>query len=50
MNIAQIIVKTVITTVDLLLIFAVAKANNMKDAYTKAAIALVVMNILGAWS
>ena len=49
MNVVQIVVKTIISTIDLLLILGIVKSDNMKNGFTKTAILLVVMNVIGVW-
>ena len=49
MNTAQIVLKTVITTVDLLLSLAVLKSDDAIDGLKKAFVAIVLLNLAGVW-
>lgn len=45
----MIIIRTVVTTVDLLLSIAVLKAPDMADGHRKVFAALVLLNLAGVW-
>lgn len=45
----MIIIRTIVTTVDLLLSIAVLKVPNMDEGHKKIFIALVLLNLMGVW-
>ena len=49
MNIPQIIVKTVVSTVDILLAIAVLKSDEAVDGLKKAFVVIVLINVMGVW-
>ncbi len=49
MNIVQIIVKTVVTTVDLLIAYAVLNGKEATDGMKKAFIVFALLNLTGVW-
>lgn len=49
MNTPQIIVKTVVSTLDLLLAIAVLMSNDATDGLKKAFAVIVLLNISGVW-
>ena len=49
MSVAQIIFRTVITTIDLLLAFAVIAVKEMSDTSKRRFTVFVMLNLLGVW-
>lgn len=49
MNAAQIVVRTVVTTVDLLLMVAFIKTIGVNEKATKAVTVGILLNLLGVW-
>ena len=49
MNIVEIVVKTIITTVDVLLTIAVMKTPETDNKMLKAFLVLIIMNLMGVW-
>ena len=49
MNAIQIAVRTAVTTIDVLLLIAMFKANNEKDFVKKAVLVFVLVNVMGVW-
>lgn len=49
MGVSQIIIQTVITTVDVLLAIATVCAREMPDSHKKTVVALLLVNIVGVW-
>lgn len=49
MNIPQIIVKTVVSTIDILLAIAVLKSDEAIDGLKKAFVVVVLLNVMGVW-
>lgn len=49
MSVAQIVIRTVVTTVDLLLTVAVIKADNMNNGMIKAFAIVILLNLMGVW-
>ena len=49
MSIFQIIVKTIISTIDILLSIAVLKAENTTDTMVRTFLLLIILNLAGVW-
>lgn len=49
MNTPQIVLKTIVTTIDLLLAIAVIKSDEAVDGLKKAFAVVVLLNITGVW-
>ena len=49
MEVAQIILQTVITTIDLLIVIAAVFTKGIPDMHKKVIAALIMVNIAGVW-
>ena len=49
MSVAQIVIRTIVTTVDLLLTIAVIKADSTTNGMIKAFVIVILLNLMGVW-
>lgn len=49
MSIVQVVIRTVVTTIDLLLTIAVLKADNTTGNMVKAFAVVMLLNLMGVW-
>lgn len=49
MSTAQIVVKTVVTTVDMLLTLSVIRADNTTGTMVKVFAGIILLNLMGVW-
>lgn len=49
MNAAQIVIRTVVTTIDLLLMVAFFKTTGIEDKAVKAVTVMILLNLVGVW-
>ena len=49
MNIPQIVIRTVVTTFDVLLAIAFFKADRQNEGMTKAFLIVILLNLMGVW-
>ena len=49
MGIAQVVLKTMVSTIDVLLAIAVVRADEAIDGLKKAFVLIVLLNVMGVW-
>ena len=49
MSIVQIVIRTIVTTVDLLLTLTVIKVNGIDEGAVRAIAIVVLLNLMGVW-
>lgn len=49
MSVAQIVIRTIVTTVDLLLTIAVIKADSTTNGMVKGFAIVILLNLMGVW-
>lgn len=49
MGILQVVIRTIVTTVDLLLVIAMLKTKGLDEGAVKATTAMIIVNLLGVW-
>ena len=49
MNALQIVIRTIVTTIDLLLVIAMLKTKGLDEGVVKATTTIILVNLVGVW-